>query len=150
MKNKRILVAVQEREHLESLIRLAWEMSKGTQSEVVALHVVEVGLGLPLDAEAEVLDRPGGELLAEAQRVARYRFGEEILTRLVRGREAGPAIVREAEEQGAELLILGYRPKKSRVAKAFLGSTVEYVTDHAPSRVLVQVLPFGIAQEAAA
>lgn len=150
MKNKKILVAVQDREHVDSLIRLGWEMSKGTQAEVVALHVVELGLGLPLDAGADVLDRPGRELLAEAQRIARHEFGEEISTRLVRGREAGPVIVREAEEQGAELLILGYRPKKSRVAKALLGSTVEYITNHAPCRAIVQVLPFGIAQEAAA
>ena|SRR5215469_10504177 len=150
MKNKRILVALKEREHVESLIRLATEMSKITPSAVVALHIVEVGPGLPLDADSDILDRPGRELLAEAERAALHLFGEQISTRLVRGREAGPAIVREAEEQGAELLILGYRPKKSRVAKALLGSTAEYATNHAPCRVLVQVLASGIPKEAAA
>jgi nucleotide-binding universal stress UspA family protein len=150
MKNKRILVALQEREHVESLIRLATEMSKATGSEVVALHIVEVGPGLPLDAETDVLDRRGREMLAGAQQVAGDRFGQEISTRLVRGRETGPAIVREAEEQGAELLILGFHHKKSRVAKALLGSAVEYITDHAPCRVLVQVLPFEMAEKAAA
>src|SRR5215471_8887694 len=141
MKNQRIMVALQEVEHVDSLVRLACKMAEGTQSEVVALHIVEVGPGLPLDADADILDHPGKELLAQAHQFAKNQFSKDILTRLVRGREPGPAIVRQAEDQSAEVLILGYRRKKSHMAKALMGSTVEYVIEHAPCRVIVEAVP---------
>jgi nucleotide-binding universal stress UspA family protein len=150
MPQTRIMVALQDHEHVEGLVRLACEIGQGTGADVIALHVVEVGLGLPLDADDEVLDRAGKQLLAVAHQVASQKFFKEISTRLVRAREAGPAIVREAEDQAADLIILGYRRKKSRVAKALLGSAVEYVTEHSPCRVIVQTVPAAQVKTAAA
>lgn len=150
MPQTKIMVAVQDQDHVEGLVRLACEMARGTSADVVALHVVEVGLGLPLDADDEILDHAGHDLLAVARQLASEKFLKEISTRLVRAREAGPAIVREAEDQAAEVIVLGYRQKKSYIAKALLGSAVEYVTEHAPCRVIVQTVPAAHAKTAAA
>lgn len=150
MTQKKIMVALQDQEHVEGLVRLACEMARSTAAEVVALHVVEVGPGLPLDAGSDVLDCPGKELLAAAHQVASQEFLIEISTRLVRAREAGPAIVREAEDEGVELVILGYRRKKSHLAKTLLGSAVEYVTKHSPCRVIVEMASGARAKAAAA
>ena len=146
MDKPRLMVALQEFEHVDSLVRLACEMSQGTLHEVIALHVVEVPASLPLDSGDGVLDRQGCKLLAEAQRVARHRFGEEITTRLVRGRDAAHVIVREAQEHKIELLIMGYRQKKSHLAKALMGSTVQYVVEHAPCRVIVEALAIDLPE----
>jgi len=150
MPETKIMVALQDREHVEGLVRLACEIAQGTNADVIALNVVEVGLGLPLDADDEVLDRGGKQLLALAHQYASQKFFKEISTRLVRAREVGPALVREAEEQGTDLIILGYRRKKSYVARALLGSAVEYVTAHAPCRVIVQTVPAAQVEKAAA
>jgi nucleotide-binding universal stress UspA family protein len=150
MPQTKILVAVQDREHVESLVKLACEMAHGAGADVIALHVVEVGLGLPLDADDAALDRLGQQLLELAHQAASQTCLKEISTRLVRAREAGPAIIREAEDQAADLIILGYRRKKSYVAKALLGSAVEYVTDYAPCRVIVQTVPAAEAKTATA
>jgi nucleotide-binding universal stress UspA family protein len=148
MPNTKIIVAVHEKDHVESLVRLACEMARGTGADVVALHVVEVGLGLPLDAGDEVLDHGGHELLSAARQVGSQKFLKEISTRLVRAREAGPAIVGEAKDEAADLIILGYRRRKSFVAKALLGSVVEYVSQHSPCRVIVQTVPAALAKTA--
>jgi basic amino acid/polyamine antiporter, APA family len=56
-------------------------------------------------------------------------------SRLVRARNAGPAIVEEAERRSAELVILG-APRARRARRVF-GETVDYVLKHSSSRVLV-------------
>ncbi|HXJ92225.1 MAG TPA: universal stress protein [Terriglobia bacterium] len=150
MPETKIIVALQDREHVESLVKLACEMAQGTGADVTALHVVEVGLGLPLDADDAALDRTGQRLLELAHQAASQKYLKEISTRLVRAREAGPAIIREAEDQAADLIVLGYRRKRSYVAKALLGSAVEYVTKHAPCRVIVQTVPAAAVKTAAA
>jgi nucleotide-binding universal stress UspA family protein len=150
MAKQRIMVALQDREHVNSLVRLACQTTEGTQAEIVVLHIVEVGPGLPLDAEADVLDQPGKELLAQAQQFAKSQCVRQIATQLVRARQPGPAIVWEAEDQRVDLLILGCHGKKSYVAKVFIGSTMEYVIAHAPCRVIVEVIPASLRQGVAA
>src|SRR5215472_16735956 len=80
MAQTKIMVALQDQDHVEGLMRLACEMARGTSAEVIALHVVEVGLGLPLDAESDVLDRAGRKLLASGHEVALQKFLMEIPT----------------------------------------------------------------------
>jgi nucleotide-binding universal stress UspA family protein len=52
----------------------------------------------------------------------------------VRSRQAGRAIVEEAESRGTEVIVLGARRGSY---KTIFGSTVEYVLKNAPSRVMV-------------
>jgi len=118
-------------------MKLACQLGKGMDADLIALHVVEVAPTLPLSADSEILDRPGKEILVRAHHVAETY---KISTRLVRAREAGEAIVGEARDLGAELLVLGYH-RKSGFAEVLLGSNVQYVAHHAPCRVVVQILP---------
>ncbi|HEV2492832.1 MAG TPA: universal stress protein [Terriglobia bacterium] len=139
MSEAKVLVALRDADHVDGLMRLAWEMSKGMNAGVTALNVVEVGPGLPLDAESDVLDQSGKEALARAQKSAEEN-SIELSTRLVRARDAGHAIVHEAEEDRDDLLILGYHHKPA-LEEVILGSTVQYVARHAPCRMIVEVLP---------
>ncbi|HKS95670.1 MAG TPA: universal stress protein [Terriglobia bacterium] len=139
MGKARVLVALRDADHVDGLMRLAWEMSKGIDADVTALNVVEVGPGLPLDAESEVLDQSGKQALARAQESAK-ETSRRLPTRLVRARHAGHAIVQEAETDHADLLILGYHHKPA-LEEVILGSTVQYVARHAPCRVIVEILP---------
>jgi nucleotide-binding universal stress UspA family protein len=58
-----------------------------------------------------------------------------VAERVVRARNAGAAIVEEAERRGAEIIVLGARRAGGR--RAIFGRTVDYVLKHAPSRVMV-------------
>ena len=137
----KLMVALRDPESVESLMTLAVCLSNGMDAELVALHVVEVPAATPLEAEAEVLDREGKEILAAARRVAE-KSSKKISTKLLRAREAGEAITGEAKDQAVELLIIGHRrPHPNALTELLLGSTVLYVAHHAPCRVIIQIPP---------
>jgi nucleotide-binding universal stress UspA family protein len=135
------MVALRDPESVESLMTLAIHLSNSMDAELVALHVVEVPLATPLEAEDEILDHPGKEILAAATHVAE-RFSTKLSAELLRAREAGEAIVGEAKDRGAELLIVGHRGSHpSALGELLLGSTAQYVAHHAPCRVIIQIPP---------
>jgi nucleotide-binding universal stress UspA family protein len=137
----KVMVALRDPESVESLMSLAIHLSNSMDAELVALHVVEVPLATPIETEDEILDHPGKEILAAAARVAE-KSSKKLSTELLRAREGGEAIVGEAKDQGAELLIVGHRGSHpSALGELLLGSTAQYVAHHAPCRVLIQIPP---------
>jgi nucleotide-binding universal stress UspA family protein len=135
----KVMVALRDVESTETLVTLAAQLSNGMGAELIALHVVEVPRVTPLEADDEVIDRAGKEILARAEQVAR-KFSRKITTQLLRAREIGDAIVAEAKELGVDLLVMGHhKPHPHPLGELLLGSTVQYVTHHAPCRVIVQI-----------
>ncbi len=138
MSKPKVMVALRDAEHVDDLMKLACQMAKGMEAELIALHVVEVAPALPLDADDELLDRPGKAILSRAKLAASGMIPTAVVTRLVRARRAGEAIVDEAKEQVVELLIMGYHHKLG-LTEVLLGSTVQHVAHHAPCRLIVQI-----------
>ena len=124
-----IVAGEQSREAVEVAARLATERA----GRIVLLRVVVVPLELPLDADlAEELEE-ADRLLDEARAVA-APYGVRTIERVVRARNAGRAIVEEAERRGTEIIVLG--APRGRHRNVF-GHTVDYVLKNAPSRVMV-------------
>ena len=133
-----VIVALRDSDSVDDLVKLACQIMIGMDAELLALHVVEVTPGLPLDADAEVLDEPGRHILSRAHEVALEACSRQIAAQLVRARHAGEAIVGEAQDRNAELLLMGYHGHHG-LGEILLGSTVQYVSHHAPCRVIVQI-----------
>jgi nucleotide-binding universal stress UspA family protein len=140
LSKSKVMVALRDAESVESLVELACQVADGMKSELVALHVIELPLATPIEAESEALEHPGRELLAEAERVARKNCGKKISTQLVKARNVGEALTGIVKEEGYELLVMGYH-QRHRLGEILLGSTVQYVARHAPCRILVQIPP---------
>lgn len=138
MEKPKVMVALRDSETAGSLTKLACQMAHLAGTNVLAMHVIEVPPGLPIDVEDPIFEKPGQQTLSLARQVASNNFSMRIATKLLKARNAGEAIVGEAREQGIELLIIGYRHDHG-LAETLLGSTVQYVTHHAPCKVLVQV-----------
>lgn len=138
MARTKVMVALRDAESVESLVTLACQMSSGMDAELAALHVVEVPMATPLEADDEVLDHSGKEILALAERVAAERFKKKISTQLLRAREIGEAIVGELKDQRVDLLIMRYH-RPHTLGEILLGSTVQYVGRRAPCRMLVEI-----------
>jgi nucleotide-binding universal stress UspA family protein len=111
-------------------------MAKGSNAELIAVHVVEVDWTLPIDADIagnseeaqRVLD--GAESAAEQ---AKVRLDPVLL----QARDVGAAIVDEASERGADLLVTGLPYKKRFGGDFAIGLTVPYVLKNAPCAVWV-------------
>lgn len=140
MEEPKVMVALRDAETAGSLTKLGCQMASLMGTTLAALHVVEIAPGLPLDAEDEILDRPGKQVLALARQIASSNFSMRISTKLLRARHVGEAIVGEAAEKGIELLIVGFH-QDHRLSEKLLGSTVQYVSRHSPCKVLVQIPP---------
>lgn len=121
----------------EVLMALAARMAKGQQTQLVAIYVIEVPFTLPIEAELPQEERAALEVLTAATEIGR-RMGIEITTRVVRDRQAGPAIIEAARDENARLIVMGtYR--EHRYTGAPLAKVIEYVTTHTQIDVLVGV-----------
>jgi APA family basic amino acid/polyamine antiporter len=128
-----VVPAVRSEESEEALVAAA-RLAAERRATVAVIRVIEVPLDLPLDVELPELEDEAGEVLDNAAALVES-YGVRAVTRLVRARKAGPAIVEEAGRRNAELVILG--APRARRARRIFGETVDYVLKHSPSRVLV-------------
>jgi nucleotide-binding universal stress UspA family protein len=131
----RILVAVGGQKVDEETVRMACRVAKARSARLYGVHVIEVNRSLPLSAPVEHLVEHGEEVLEEVEQIA-AEFGIEVETEMVQARDTGPAIVGEAEEWGADAVVMGL-PYKRRFGEFFLGKTVPYVLKNARCRVIL-------------
>lgn len=129
----------------ERIVRLVCELARPTKAEVVAVHVVEIEWSLPLDADIAGRSEEVQRILDNAEAVAeaeKMRLDPVLL----QARDVGAALVDEAMERGADLLVLGL-PYRTRFGGDFaIGRTIPYVLKNAPCAVWVVREP--IAEEA--
>ena len=138
----RILVTLAGHQVDEETIRVACRMASKTRGDgskeparIYAVHVVEVNRSLPLSAPVENQIERGEQILDAAERIAaEYDIGIE--TEMVQARDTGPAIVGEADEWHAEVIVMGLRYKR-RFGEFNLGKTAPYVLKNAPCRIIL-------------
>lgn len=119
----------------EEVIRMACSLARESGASVRAVCVIEVERSLPLDAPVERETTRAESILARAQEYAR-EAGYDIDTDLLQAREAGPAIVHEAEAAHADLIVMGVAYR--RRAGAFdMGETITHVLREAPCHVVL-------------
>jgi len=128
-------------EILATAIRLAEEH----HARIEVIHVIKVPLDTPLDADLADEERRAAESIAEAK-VAAADHGVEIDGKIARARALGEAIVEEASETGADLVLLGSAPRWRRQSR-FFSPTVDYVLRHSPADVMVVAYPEGVLEE---
>ena len=138
MAKSKVMVALRDRESAESLVTLACQVANGMGAELMALHVVEIPMATPIEADDAVLDQQGKEILVAAERYAAEKFSRPLATELLRARRAGEAIVGVAKERGIDCLVMGHR-RLTVIGEILLGSSVQYAARHAACRVIVEI-----------
>ena len=140
----KILVPMKLGEIGEEMIATAVKLAQERGAAVEALHVIRVPMELPLDAELLDEEERAEASIAEAKLLG-ADHGVQVDGRTVRARAIGQAIVQEAEEQGADLIVLGSSPRWRRQSR-FFSPTVDYVLKKAPSEVLIVAFPQGVLE----
>jgi APA family basic amino acid/polyamine antiporter len=124
-----IVAGDESREAVEVAARLATERA----GRIVLLRVIVVPLELPLDADLTEQVEEAHRLLDEAYTIVEP-YGVRAVERVVRARQAGSAIIEEADRRVTEVIVLGARRGGY---KTIFGATVEYVLKNATCRVMV-------------
>lgn len=118
------------------IVRLVSALARTQETQLIAVHVVEIDWTLPLDA-----DIAGGS--EEAQRVldmaesAAESAKAQLETILLQARDVGAALVDEASEREADLLVVGLPYRKRFGGDFAIGRTIPYVLKNAPCEVWV-------------
>jgi basic amino acid/polyamine antiporter, APA family len=130
-----VVPVVRSAESEEALVAAA-RLAADRRATVAIVTVVEVPLQLHLDAALPELEAAADELLDGARALVEG-YGVRVVTRLLRARRAGPAIVEDARTRDAELIVMGARRRFARGQTPIFGRTVDYVLKNSPSRVLL-------------
>jgi nucleotide-binding universal stress UspA family protein len=133
---RRALIALNGTPTDARIVQLASVSARQTRAELVGVHVVEINWTLPLDADIagtsaeaqQVLD--AAEATAEANKV-------QLETVLLQARDVAAALVDEAVERDADLLVLGLPYRKRFGGDFAIGRTIPYVLKNAPCAVWV-------------
>jgi len=130
---KKVLVPVNGSSSDDTVISLAAQTAKRNRGHVYAIHVIEVGFAYPVDAELVEERRRADTILDNAERIAE-RWGQEIETEILQARDIGTAIIEEAIDSHADLIVLGV-PYRTRTGEFDLGKTALHVLQHASCEV---------------
>ena len=135
MEFHKILVPISGTEVDDEAMRLACGLAKQHKSKVYTVYVVTIKRSMPLEAEIPPEIEKAEKLLDYIEHVAEEQ-DYEIETDILQAREAGPAIVDEAVEQGVALILMGVKYKK-RFGQFSLGDVVPYVLKNSPCPVIL-------------
>jgi len=139
---RNVLVPIIEKHESEAAVDLACRLATERGASIVALTVLEMPLQLPLDAELpREVELRAHDLLDESRAIG-DSYGVNVVGRIVRARNAGRAIVDEAERRNSEIIVMGaLRRGVTRLRGRIFGDTVDFVLKNALSRVLVAAAP---------
>jgi nucleotide-binding universal stress UspA family protein len=118
------------------IVRLVAEFARSTKAEMVAVHVVEIDWSLPLDADIAGRSEEVQRVLDMAEAVAE-ELRQTLDPVLLQARDVGAALVDEASERDADLLVLGLPYRKRFGGDFAIGRTIPYVLKNAPCAVWV-------------
>lgn len=136
---QRLLVPVDGTEGDEHVMSVVADLVHVHQVAITLIYVVEVLQAMPLDAELPDEIERGERILDRAESIARTQPRHKlstVTTDLLQARSAGAAIVDEAIDRRADVIVMA---AKNRVkhGKITMGDTVAYILKNAPCDVLV-------------
>jgi basic amino acid/polyamine antiporter, APA family len=121
----------------ERSVEVACRLAADRHASITVVTVIEVPPLLPLDAHMTEEEAEARRLHSRATAIG-DAYGVAVVSRTVRAREAGTAILGELERGEAELVVIG-APRKARADKrrTAFGRNVQHVLRKASCRVLL-------------
>lgn len=133
---RRAVVALNGGPSDSRIVRLIAGQAARNGADLIAVHVVEIDWTLPLDADIAGRSEEVQRVLDAAEAVAE-QSKVTLEPVLLQARDVGAAIVDEATERDADLLVLGLPYRKRFGGEFAIGRTVPYVLQNAPCAVWV-------------
>jgi basic amino acid/polyamine antiporter, APA family len=139
---RKVLVPMKLGDIGEEMVATAVALAKERGASVEAVFVVRVPRAFPLEGALPEDVRRRAEASLEEARALGEENGVEVVGHTIVARSIGHAIVEEARDHGADLIVLGSSPRWRRQSR-FFSPTVDHVLRHAPCEVLVVAFPDG-------
>jgi nucleotide-binding universal stress UspA family protein len=111
-------------------------MARASKAELVGVHVVEIDWSMPLDMDVAGRSEEIQQILDAAEATAEGA-GVKIESVLLQARDVGAALVDEAIERQADVLVVGLAYRTKFGGDFAIGRTIPYVLKNAPCAVWV-------------
>lgn len=134
----KILIPVVEEIPSERAVELACRLGNGHKAQLVLVHVIVVPYTLPLNAPMPEREKRGQEALELGCVIAR-RYGNHARTVVVRDRRAADGVLRVANEEQVDAIVLGVGIK-SRVPGEW-GKTSSEILSRANCEIILDKVP---------
>ncbi|HEX3428810.1 MAG TPA: universal stress protein [Candidatus Limnocylindrales bacterium] len=133
---RRAVVALSGNPNGQRLIRVVAEVAKVNKAELIGVHVVEIDWSMPLDMDVAGRSEEIQQVLDVAEGTAES-LGVKLESVLLQARDVGAALVDEAIERDADLLVVGLAYRTKFGGDFAMGRTIPYVLKNAPCAVWV-------------
>jgi nucleotide-binding universal stress UspA family protein len=137
---RRAVLALSGGETDKMIVTLACQLGRPVKAELVGVHVVEIDWTHPLDADIAGRSEEAQQILDLAEATAetsKYHLEPVLL----QARDVGAALVDEASERAADVLICGLPYRRKFGGDFAVGRTIPYVLKNAPCAVWVVRAP---------
>jgi len=133
---RRAVVALSGHPNGQRLVRLVAGMAKSNKAELIGVHVVEIDWSMPLDVDVAGRSEEIQQILDMAEGTAEAA-GVKLDAVLLQARDVGAALVDEALERDADLLVVGLAYRTKFGGDFAIGRTIPYILKNAPCAVWV-------------
>lgn len=130
------MVALSGHRNGQRLVRLVAEHARPHKAELIGVHVVEIDWSLPLDTDIAGRSEEIQRVLDVAEGTAEAS-GVTLEPVLLQARDVGAALVDEAVEREADLLVVGLAYRTKFGGDFAIGRTIPYILKNAPCAVWV-------------
>ncbi len=130
------MVALSGHPNGQRLVRLVADMARINKAELIGVHVVEIDWSMPLDVDVAGRSEEIQQVLDLAEGTAEAA-GIKLDAVLLQARDVGAALVDEAVERDADLLVVGLAYRTKFGGDFAIGRTIPYVLKNAPCAVWV-------------
>jgi nucleotide-binding universal stress UspA family protein len=134
----KILVAIDGSPASERALTTAVDLTGQNQAELIGLSVAEVPAMVAMTGDVEEIQRVGEDSFRQISEAAvEYARSRGVKLRsVIVGGMAADEILRFAETEEVSLIVLGGHGH-SRIARFFLGSTTDRVSEHCQCAVMI-------------
>jgi nucleotide-binding universal stress UspA family protein len=133
---RRAVIALSGHPNGMRLVKLVAEVAKPWKAEIVGVHVVEMDWSMPLDMDVAGRSEEIQQVLDMAEGTAEAA-GATLESVLLQARDVGAALVDEAVEREADVLVVGLAYRTKFGGDFAMGRTIPYILKNAPCTVWV-------------
>jgi nucleotide-binding universal stress UspA family protein len=133
---RRAVVALSGHPNGMRLVKLVAELVRPHKGELIGVHVVEVDWSMPLDMDIAGRSEEIQQVLDMAEGTAESA-GVRLEPVLLQARDVGAALVDEALERDADVLVVGLAYRTKFGGDFAIGRTIPYILKNAPCAVWV-------------
>jgi nucleotide-binding universal stress UspA family protein len=135
----RILVPVRGSAYNERAVELACRLGTEQRAEIIACHVMEVPLALPLSTPLPADEKRAEEVLDRAREIIEHH-GLPARTVLKREREVARGVLSVAQEEDVGMVVLGINPRQLAAGES-VGKATEQLLRKSHIEVIVDMHP---------